>query len=95
MFDLTGKVALVTGAAHGLGKGIAICLAKAGAHVVINDICEPKEAEDALSQVETAEKPADFMQADVSEPGIGITQLRDFLIIQSCPDRSAFPRCLR
>lgn len=67
MFDLTGKVALVTGAAHGLGKGIAICLAKAGAHVVINDICEPKEAEDALSQVETAEKPAVFMQADVSE----------------------------
>ena len=67
MFDLTGKVALVTGAAHGLGKGIAICLAKAGAHVVINDICEPKEAEDALSQVETAEKPAVFSQADVSE----------------------------
>ena len=64
---MTGKVALVTGAAHGLGKGIAICLAKAGAHVVINDICEPKEAEDALSQVETAEKPAVFMQADVSE----------------------------
>lgn len=36
-FDLKGKLALVTGASQGLGKGIAIGLAKAGADIVIID----------------------------------------------------------
>lgn len=39
-FDLTGKVALVTGAAGGIGAGIAEVLAEAGALVVIADIDE-------------------------------------------------------
>ncbi|HWR45397.1 2-dehydro-3-deoxy-D-gluconate 5-dehydrogenase KduD [Sporomusa sp.] len=34
MFDLTGKVAIVTGAATGLGQGMAIALAEAGADIV-------------------------------------------------------------
>ena len=36
LFDLTGKVALVTGATHGLGMAMAKGIGKAGARVVIN-----------------------------------------------------------
>ena len=36
MFDLTGKVALITGASRGLGWAMAQSLARAGAHVVLN-----------------------------------------------------------
>jgi gluconate 5-dehydrogenase len=42
LFDLTGKVALVTGATHGLGMAIASGLADAGAKIVINDIVAEK-----------------------------------------------------
>jgi gluconate 5-dehydrogenase len=38
LFDLTGKVALVTGATHGLGMAMATGLAQAGAKIVVNDI---------------------------------------------------------
>ncbi len=37
MVDLSGKVALVTGAGRGIGKGCALELARSGADVVIND----------------------------------------------------------
>jgi 2-deoxy-D-gluconate 3-dehydrogenase len=40
MFDLTGKKAIVTGAARGLGRGIAEALAGAGAEVVILDVSD-------------------------------------------------------
>lgn len=36
--DLSGKTALVTGAAQGIGRGCALALATAGAHVILNDI---------------------------------------------------------
>lgn len=42
LFDLTGKVALVTGATHGLGMAIAKALAYAGAKLVINDLSKEK-----------------------------------------------------
>ena len=44
LFDLTGKVALVTGATHGLGMSMALGLANHGAKIVVNDINAEKLA---------------------------------------------------
>src|SRR5690554_7752665 len=53
MGDLTGKVAIVTGAGRGLGRSEAIQLAKLGARVVVNDIGLPDAKEAAHEVVET------------------------------------------
>jgi gluconate 5-dehydrogenase len=42
LFDLTGKVALVTGGTHGIGLAIGIILGKAGAKVCVNDLQQDK-----------------------------------------------------
>jgi 3-oxoacyl-[acyl-carrier protein] reductase len=56
VFDLTGKVALVTGAGQGVGVGIAAALAAQGATVLVNDLAGDRAAEvaAALPHAETA-----------------------------------------
>jgi 3-oxoacyl-[acyl-carrier protein] reductase len=66
MIDLTGKVALVTGASKGIGAGIARGLAAAGAAVAVNYSSDQKGAEATVSAIEAAGGRAIAVQADVS-----------------------------
>ena len=64
MFDLSGRVAVVTGAGRGMGLGIAQALASQGAAVAIND-CYAERAEDAARTVNDAGGKAVALVADV------------------------------
>ncbi|MCC7307518.1 MAG: SDR family oxidoreductase [Acidobacteria bacterium] len=66
MFDLSGKTALVTGAASGIGEAIAHVLADAGASVVLADINE-NAGREAADRIVQAGGSAQFMQLDVSD----------------------------
>jgi 2-dehydro-3-deoxy-D-gluconate 5-dehydrogenase len=67
LFDLTGKVAIVTGGAMGIGKGIAKRLSEAGAKIMIVDIVERKEAETTISEIKSNGGEALYIQADLTE----------------------------
>jgi 2-dehydro-3-deoxy-D-gluconate 5-dehydrogenase len=65
LFDLTGKVAIVTGGAMGIGQGIALRLAEAGVAVVIADV-SLAAAEETASQIRAAGWKAKAIRADVA-----------------------------
>lgn len=67
MADLTGKVAVVTGASKGIGAGIAKALAAAGAAVVVNYSSDKQGADAAVSAIEQAGGKAVAVQANVSQ----------------------------
>ena len=67
MFDLTDKIALVTGASRGIGAEIARQLAAAGATVVVNYHSSQEAAEQVVADIEAAGGKAVAMQADVSD----------------------------
>jgi 3-oxoacyl-[acyl-carrier protein] reductase len=66
MQDLKDAVALVTGASRGLGKGIAIALARAGANVAVNYVSREVDARAVVAEIETLGRRAIPIQADVS-----------------------------
>jgi glucose 1-dehydrogenase len=67
MKSLAGKVALITGASRGIGRGIALCLAAEGADVVVNYRSHPDEARQVVEAVEGMDCRALGWQADVSQ----------------------------
>lgn len=66
LIDLTGKTAIVTGGAMGIGFGIASRLAEAGANVVIADI-NSEAGNTAVKNLQNAGWKSAFVQADVSD----------------------------
>ncbi len=63
---LRGKVALVTGASKGIGRGIALGMAKEGANVVINYCSDKKGAIQVAEKVEKMGRKALVYRTDVS-----------------------------
>jgi NAD(P)-dependent dehydrogenase (short-subunit alcohol dehydrogenase family) len=72
MFDLTGKVVLVTGAAQGLGRAMVLALAEAGANAMLADRNEAGALETA-AVIEKLGRRSVVARCDVAEPG----QIRD------------------
>ena len=66
VLDLSGQVAVVTGASSGIGQAVAIALAAAGAKVVVNYRGEKEGAERTARSVEEAGSEALVVHADVS-----------------------------
>jgi len=66
IFDIKGKVAIVTGAASGIGRAIASDLAGFGAKVVIADM-DLRNAQKAVREIESAGGKAIAVKTDVSD----------------------------
>ncbi|MCH2186327.1 SDR family oxidoreductase, partial [Myxococcota bacterium] len=74
MFDLEGRVALVTGAGQNVGAGIAECLASRGAAIAVNDLV-PERAEKVAESIRTTGAkshpcPFDVTQAETVAEGV-------------------------
>lgn len=67
MNRLEGKVALITGASRGIGRGIALCLAAEGADVVVNYRSHPDEAREVVNEISAMGRRALIVQADVAQ----------------------------
>jgi NAD(P)-dependent dehydrogenase (short-subunit alcohol dehydrogenase family) len=64
--DLKGKVAIVTGARRGIGRGIALTFAKAGAKVVVSDVSQ-EDCEKVVKEIEALGSSGLAVKCDVSQ----------------------------
>ena len=67
IFDLSGRVAMVSGAASGMGKATALAVASAGADVVLADI-DVSGATATASEIEALGQRAVAVECDISDP---------------------------
>lgn len=91
---LAGDIALVTGAAAGIGRGIVVALAQEGARVVLSDL-PGRGGEDAAADLRTRRFDASFIAADLSKAEAPERLLRDTIALAGCPSvlvHAASPR---
>lgn len=67
MIDLTGRVALVTGASRGIGRACALRLAQAGADVVVNYVSSQAAANEIAREILEMGRRVAVVKADVGE----------------------------
>jgi len=65
VLDLTGKVAIVTGASRGIGRGVAVMLASRGAHVVA--AARGENAASTISEIEGAGRTGEAVPLEVTD----------------------------
>ena len=66
MFDLQGKVALITGGSRGIGRAIAIRLAQSGADVIVNYVRHRRDAAETAEEVEKFGRRCLLVKANVA-----------------------------
>lgn len=66
MTDLTGKTAVITGSARGIGKAIALRYARLGANIVVNYASSTAEADATVAEIEREGAQAIAVQANMS-----------------------------
>jgi len=68
VFDLAGKIAVVTGGSRGIGRATSVALAKAGAHVLVNYHRNEEAAKETLRLIEEADGQGEILGFDVADP---------------------------
>ena len=77
LFDLTGKVALITGGTHGIGMAIGKVLGQAGAKICVNDISDEK-----LESCKT-----EYAEAGITVNGIAPAVIRTPMNEKTAPEQ--------
>jgi NAD(P)-dependent dehydrogenase (short-subunit alcohol dehydrogenase family) len=67
VFDLTGRVALVTGSSRGIGRALALGLAMAGADVAVHYVSRQREAEAVAAEICSIGRKSAVFAADLAE----------------------------
>jgi len=67
MFELAGKVAVVTGGSRGIGRAAAEALARQGAHVVVNYVSNEAAASETAAAIEAAGGKVELSRFDVAD----------------------------